>query len=78
MANLPKLRGLVELYFEPLIYNSGAGCSPSSNQAPGGICGVFYGGEVSYYPYGTIKAKSDVSARTFLGIAPRHQIARVL
>ncbi|MBL7730752.1 MAG: serine hydrolase [Chitinophagaceae bacterium] len=46
------IQALVDKWFGPLVYTTGT--TPSSSKAPGGICGVYYGDQNYYFPYGSI------------------------
>ncbi|MCG8404853.1 MAG: beta-lactamase family protein [Phycisphaerales bacterium] len=56
MSNQSCIAALVEEYFAPLIGNPKM---PISAQSPGGICGVLYGGDVYYFPYGRINENGE-------------------
>jgi serine-type D-Ala-D-Ala carboxypeptidase/endopeptidase len=54
------IKELVDQYFQPLICLPANGNSPSAATAPGGICGVFYGGFNYYFGFGTIDDHATV------------------
>jgi CubicO group peptidase (beta-lactamase class C family) len=69
MTTQESIKALVDQYFQPLIYLPGNGASPSATQAPGGICGVFYGGVNYYFNFGTIdENKTLPDKNTVFGI----------